>query len=693
MAGPKPEILAPAGSSEALEAAVRCGADAVYLGAGRFNARRNAQNFSTAALREAVETCHARNVRVHLALNTLVRQEELPDAMAAAEEACALGVDALIIQDMGLARRIRAAAPSMPLHASTQLSCHTPAGVEELRDCGFTRVVLAREMSREEIAACAGRGCELEVFVHGALCMCVSGQCYLSAMLGGRSGNRGLCAQPCRLPVAPAEAGRAGDAAALSLKDLSLPGAVGELADAGGCSLKIEGRMKRPEYVAAAVSVFRAAADGEAVPQAALDDLRAVFSRSGFTDGYYRGRRGAEMFGVRGREDVTAAAAPVLSRLRRLYDREPGRVAADMVLEMEEGRPLRLEVTDREGNRAAAEGEAPQRAVSRPLTAERAAEQLSRTGGTYFLPGRIACSVGEGLAVSAAALNALRRQALEALDRARRAPRPVPFDKTAAPSPAEEAASPGKRLLWARYADVSQASPSDGADLRFVPLGTAAESLRRLAAEGETGVDIPRGLFGAEEDARRLLEEAARAGVRAALCGNIGALRLAREAGLRPVGGFGLNLCNREAVEAYALRGAAALTLSPELTFPQMTPLIGGPVPVGLLAYGRLPLMLMRNCPRRAAGGCAGCRAGPGGLIDRKGMVFPVQCAGGCAELLNAARLYWADKLDALPRVDFLLLHFTDETPEQAAAVLRDYRRGGTAPPGITRGLYRRGVE
>ena len=243
MAGPKPEILAPAGSSEALEAAVRCGADAVYLGAGRFNARRNAQNFSTAALREAVETCHARNVRVHLALNTLVRQEELPDAMAAAEEACALGVDALIIQDMGLARRIRAAAPSMPLHASTQLSCHTPAGVEELRDCGFTRVVLAREMSREEIAACAGRGWELEVFVHGALCMCVSGQCYLSAMLGGRSGNRGLCAQPCRLPFAPAEAGRAGDAAALSLKDLSLPGAVGELADAGVCSLKIEGRM------------------------------------------------------------------------------------------------------------------------------------------------------------------------------------------------------------------------------------------------------------------------------------------------------------------------------------------------------------------------------------------------------------------------------------------------------------------
>ena len=220
MSGGNIEILAPAGSPEALTAAVRCGADAVYLGVGRFNARRAAHNFAPEDMPETVRYCHARGTAVHLALNTLVREDEMRDALALAEQACAWGVDALIIQDRGLARRIHAAAPDMPLHASTQLSCHTPSGVEELRDYGFSRVVLAREMSREEIAECVGLGCETEVFAHGALCMCVSGQCLLSAMLGGRSGNRGMCAQPCRLPFAPAGGGPAGDRTALSLKDL-----------------------------------------------------------------------------------------------------------------------------------------------------------------------------------------------------------------------------------------------------------------------------------------------------------------------------------------------------------------------------------------------------------------------------------------------------------------------------------------
>ena len=239
------------------------------------------------------------------------------DALALAEQACIWGADALIIQDRGLARRIHAAAPEMPLHASTQLSCHTPSGVEELRDCGFSRVVLAREMSQEEITACVGLGCEIEVFAHGALCMCVSGQCTLSAMLGGRSGNRGMCAQPCRLPFAPVGSGPARDRTALSLKDLCLLDYVEQLRGSGVDSLKIEGRMKRPEYVAAAVTAYRAAADGRAADRQLLEDLQAVFSRSGFTDGYYRGRRDAGLFGHRRREDVTAATAEVFSRLHR----------------------------------------------------------------------------------------------------------------------------------------------------------------------------------------------------------------------------------------------------------------------------------------------------------------------------------------------------------------------------------------
>ena len=381
-----PEILAPAGSPEALRAAVRCGADAVYLGASAFNARQGAHNFDTAALREAVSYCHARGVAVHLTLNTLVRQDELHAALKVAEEACVLGVDALIVQDVGLARRIRAAAPGMALHAATQLSCHTPSGVRFLRDSGFSRVVLAREMSRDEIAACAGQGCELEVFVHGALCMCVSGQCYLSAMLGGRSGNRGLCAQPCRLPFAPADSGRRAreGEAALSLRDLSLQAYGADLAALGVDSLKIEGRLKRPEYVAAAVSVYRAAVRGEAPAPGLSEYLQAVFSRSGFTDGYYADQRGGGMFGTRRREDVQAAA-PVLSRLERLYDKETGRVPVTLTFAMTADEAT-LTAADSEGRTVTVAGDPPQPAVNHPLDAERAAASWARRGAPPFAP-------------------------------------------------------------------------------------------------------------------------------------------------------------------------------------------------------------------------------------------------------------------------------------------------------------------
>ncbi|MBO5928591.1 MAG: U32 family peptidase, partial [Clostridia bacterium] len=292
-----PELLSPVGSWESLVAAVYTGADAVYLGVGSFNARRHAQNFSvtdessaTSSLREAVAFCHARGVKVHVTLNTLVTDKEFPEALNIAEAACACGVDALIVQDRGLARRIHAAAPDMPLHASTQLSCHSPAGVKRLKEIGFSRVVLAREMSKKEIAACADLGVELEVFVHGALCMSVSGQCLLSAMLGGRSGNRGLCAQPCRLPFAAGHRPTA-DEAALSLKDNSLYSHIDELKKLGIASLKIEGRMKRPEYVSAATAALRRILDGKSPDEQLTDDLGAVFSRSGFTDGYFIGKR------------------------------------------------------------------------------------------------------------------------------------------------------------------------------------------------------------------------------------------------------------------------------------------------------------------------------------------------------------------------------------------------------------------
>lgn len=682
----KLELLAPAGSPDALTAAVRAGADAVYLGAPGFNARQSAHGFTDEELAAAVAYCHVHSVKVHLALNTLVKQDELPAALKAAARACERGVDALIVQDRGLARRIHAAAPQMPLHASTQLSCHTPAGVDALRDAGFSRVVLAREMSAAEIAACAGRGCELEMFVHGALCMAVSGQCYLSAMLGGRSGNRGRCAGPCRLPFHAADDARPAEGDyALSLRDLALARRFDELAALGVCSLKIEGRLKRPEYVAAATACYAALRDGKRADEAALDRLQAVFSRSGFTDGYFTALRGSAMFGHRRREDVVAAEN-VLKPLRALYARENPRVPLTMTLNTTAG-AAHLTVSD--GEHTVTASSAFEAGDRPPLPPERVAQQLRKTGGTPFFVQSVTAS---GTIDSVAALNALRRNALTALEQKRGAAVPIPFSENIPPiierkyPPFFSETRPRLLVRLARREQLTDEVKAL-ADGWFLP--------PEDAGRGEAfGIEIPRGLFGTEEAMRRALSEARDAGVRYALVGNVGALPLAREAGLYPIGGFGLNITNRDALAAYAAEGLTAATLSMELAFPEMAFAADSPIPTGLLLYGRQPLMLMRNCPRRAARGdrCDGCTP-ERGVTDRLGVTFPTACEGGCTELLNSAPLYWADRLREVPPCTFWLLHFTVESPEEVATILRAYRRGDAPREGITRGLYRRGVE
>ncbi len=674
----KPELLAPAGSYDALVAAVRAGADAVYLGVGAFNARRNAHNFSldsndtACSLREAVSFCHTRGVRVHLTLNTLVRERELPDALAIAKEACACGVDALIIQDRGLARHIKAAAPEMTLHASTQLSCHTPEGVRALRDAGFSRVVLAREMSKQEIEACSGLGCELEVFVHGALCMSVSGQCELSALLGGRSGNRGLCAQPCRLPFAVGHRPREGEAA-LSLKDQALYEHLDELEALGVASLKIEGRMKRPEYVAAATAVYRSLLDGNTPDAQLLEDLQAVFSRSGFTDGYFTGKRDAALFGSRRAEDIASSA--VLSRLARLYDRELPRVPVSLTLCAS---PLSLTAEDADGNTVTVEAPADTPLLDKALPEQRVEEQLKKSGGTPFV---VTVAQAASPSVPLSAINALRRSALEELAKCRGEIRPIAYNEENAP---DESALPEAMLsgLVARAQTAEQVT--DGADCWIVPLGCRPKTER-------FGVEIPRGLFGTEETVLHQLRRAAEDGASFALCNNVGAVPLARQAGLVPVAGPFWNITNGASLSAAAEDGVGAAVLSFELTFSQMRFAEGQPN-VGLFAYGRQPLMLLRACPVSAAKGCASCD-GQAELIDRMGAHFPVRCSGGCSELLNAVPLYLADRLEELPKLAFRYLHFTDETPERVGEVLAEYRDGGTPPAQFTRGLYKRGVE
>ena len=429
------EILAPAGGEAQLRAAVLCGADAVYLGLRGFNARAGAENFDENTLPQTVGWCHTRGVRVYVTLNTLVTDRELPQWLHSLDAVAAAGVDGVLVQDLGLARIIRQRYPTLPLHASTQMTIHSLAGARLLEEMGFAQVVLARELSKEEIAAiCAGTSMRCEVFVHGALCMSVSGQCYLSSVLGERSGNRGRCAQPCRLDFKSHGRGYA-----LSLKDLTLTDRLRELEALGVASFKIEGRLKRPEYVAAAVTACRQSLAGE-VPD--LETLQSVFSRSGFTDGYYTARRDLTMFGTRTREDAAAAAA-VLGKLSALTRNEVGRLPVDMVLTMAPGEPATLAVTDGT-HRVEVAGEVPQTALTRPTDEELARRALEKCGGTPFYLQNLTCHIGEGLVLPLSALNRLRAAALTALAEARSVVVPYPQAPAAAGEPAGRGGAPGR---------------------------------------------------------------------------------------------------------------------------------------------------------------------------------------------------------------------------------------------------------
>ena len=688
------EVLAPAGGWESLEAAVFAGADAVYLGGPAFGARANAKNFTREELARAAAFCHGRGVRLHVTVNTLLKDQELPQALEFVAFLCSLPVDAVLVQDMGLFSLLRQRAPELPLHCSTQMSLHTPAGVRLLWELGARRAVLAREMSLSEMEEVHG-ACpiELEAFVHGALCMCVSGQCYLSAMLGGRSGNRGMCAQPCRLPFA-APGGTGHD---LSLKDLSLLEEARQLGAAGICSLKIEGRMKRPEYVAAAVSACRHAVDQGAIPAQLAQDLEAVFSRSGFTKGYLTGKRGAAMFGVRRKEDVTQATEKVFAQLRGLYRGE--RQSVPITLELgEEGDQAVLLARDREGREAKVR--APLEAAGRPpLPRERCLQQLHKTGGTPFLV-EAAAAPAEGIRLAVSALNALRREALQALLAQRERREPVPFAAKAmdtAPHP-----RPGWERLPVRacFRGPEQMPPQARRCREIaLPLATPVKDLKRLGEEGWPPIllELPRAMFGAEERIRGLMEERMDAGFADFTCGNLGAVALCRELGARAHGTFSLNIANTPALDFFQELGLQSAECSFELTGRELEAL-GGSLPRGAMVYGRQALMLTRNCPlANSPKGCLGCKS-PGCLTDRKRKRFPVVCAklDGellAAELLNSVPLWLGDREDRLGNLDFGVFRFTVENPVESGQVLEAFFRQEPLGCDYTRGLFQRGVE
>ncbi len=676
------EILAPAGTYEAVQAAVRCGANAVYLGGKALNARRNAGNFSVHELKAAAEYCHARGVQVHLTLNTLADDTEIKaQVQAAVRDACEAGVDALIVQDLGVYRVVRACAPTMPVHASTQMSVHTLAGVERLAELGFTRAVLARELLLEEIEYIAKNSpIEIEVFVHGALCMCVSGQCLMSAMLGSRSANRGLCAQPCRLPFS-APNGLGHD---LSLKDLSAVDYLQKLKSFGVKSFKIEGRMKRPEYVAAAVTACNNALAGND-DEALKNNLRGVFSRSGFTSGYLTGKLGKEMFGIRSKDDVLSAR-PALKELTHLYEKEVPLVGVSFMFCAYEGETASLSAKAM-GKSVFVEGDIIAEAAKNvPLSSEKITQQLEKCGGTAFFAEKIEVDIDDNISLPLSSINSLRRAALDELYEKLKQPYIHKYEYVKVENSVKKVDKP---TVYARFSNISQVKNLvEKVEKLIIPL-KFYEKASNISPE-KLIAQLPRVFFGKEDEIYATLINLKAKGLKKVSCATLDAVELAKKAGLSFMMDLGSNVFNSQSVAACKEMGAEEIVLSPELTLAQAAA-IGGES-LGLVTYGRLPLMVTRNCPIKNGSDCKSC-GGKKSLTDRLGIEFPVVCGSGYSQVLNSRPIYMADRKKETAFAAFNLLYFTNESAEECAKIIDAYAEGSAPHGEFTRGLYYRGVE
>lgn len=672
-----PEILAPAGSEEQLIAAVRAGADAVYLAEGEFNARRNAQNFTGQALENAIAYCRERGVKVYIALNILITDTELPKLVSLAHRLVEAGVDGVILQDLAAAFFLHQLCPSLPLHASTQMTIHNRAGVRLLKELGFTRFIPARELSLKEISALANENdLETEVFVHGALCMSVSGKCYLSSLLGGRSGNRGLCAQICRLNFHAN-----GREYALSLKDMSHLDHLQALAEAGVDSFKIEGRMKRPEYAAVAVGCCRQALAGEAYDKTILKN---IFSRSGFTDGYLFGKRDLSNFGTRTKEDVVAASEKVFSEIQATYQKEKQRIplSATLLLTKEQ---TRFTLSDGK-NTVTILGEGGFLPNQTPLTKEKAKMSISKTGDTPYFIQEFAFQNDQNLLLSVANLNEIRRKAIAQLSEIRRKPGKRAVFPIAMPYLDLPEAGTGHGGFALRFAKAEQCFDGDF-DRVFLPYDEIERHPELIHRYGEALCAETPSLLFAEDEERfiKTLEGLRSLGIHTATAENIGMLQLLKEARFQILGGMGLNILNSAALYVYQELGLSEATLSFELNLKSMAKLRSA-LPLTAVVYGHLPLMQYRCCPLQGKKGCGNCK-GQGELIDRIGVHFPIQC-----EKRKFSVLYNSVPLDVCDR-DFpekikKLLYFTGESKKDCEMIFQKAKQGKLTTEKHTTGLY-----
>ncbi len=690
------ELLAPAGSMEALRAAVQNGANAVYLGCGQFNARQSAKNFTPQTLMEAVKYCHVRGVKVHLTLNTLVSDLEAPAISDLIRQAANCGVDAFIVQDLGVIQLCRQIAPHIPLHGSTQMSIHSLAGVQLCAGWGLSRVVLSRELSREEIIyICKNSPIEIEVFAHGALCMCYSGQCYLSAAIGARSGNRGRCAQPCRQSYGY---GHWQNKYPLSLKDNCLVYHMADLESIGVASVKLEGRMKRPEYVAAVTGVYRHAIDKGYVRPDMEETLLTAFNRQGFTGGYFEGRLGKDMFGIR---EETPENKTWLKEMRQSYETAENALVPVTFRATVLPSSVSLSVTDPEGHVCTLSGPAPETARVTALDRETLVARLSKTGGTPYYCKAVETDIAPGLTLSAATINGMRRDVLNMLtaQRARR-------EETPLGRPGKFTRFPGSRRAPMLTMQITAREQLTTKLLRlhpavlYIPLHILSHDpvyFRDLSKVQNICAVLPRIIHDGElPDIKIALRALRDMGIREVLCGNLGQILPARECGMLIRGDFGLNLFNSGAVNTARELELTSACLSFEMTLPQIRD-VSKAVPCEIFAYGRLPLMVTENCLIKGRTGQCTCHT-PTKLTDKTGADFPVIKDGASCRsvLLNGKKLNLLDRQEDLSSLGLwaIRLYFTTESPREVDNVLSSLQTPVPFDPGAcTRGLYLRGVD
>ncbi|MBQ8523494.1 MAG: U32 family peptidase [Clostridia bacterium] len=670
-----PELLAPAGSPDALNAAIEGGADAVYFGGSLFSNRMRAKNFDEAELFRSVAMCKAYSVKSYITVNTRLRDVELCEALDFVRSLYCAGADAFIIADAGLAAAVKEAVPSAELHASTQMTGVNAADAAALASLGFSRMVCPRELSRNELKLLIDSSpIDIEMFIHGAHCVSVSGQCLMSWAMGGRSGNRGECAQPCRLPYRMAGC-RNVSAHPLSLKDMCLAEHVPEIISMNVRSLKIEGRLKSPDYVYGVVGVWRRLLDERrsATPDE-IAYLDGIFSRDGFTDGYYRNKY-TSMNGMR-REGTV----PVGEKFEGLSKKIPISAHARLIL----GEPFSLTLSCA-GTNVSAEGDTVQEAKSAPLTDDMLYKNISKLGGMPYSLARndFTCeSDGKGF-LSVAQINAIRRSAVSFLERAvaKSAKRELP-DITAdntAKADAVSMAKPVKTAFFQSPAAVPDVA-YDAFDIIFLPHRFG--KVKKVRRRAEMGISLPLWQTDRDTDEVKASLEAFKAeGGTYVLAHSYSQITLSRDAGLVPIASERLNITNRRAAEVMMDLGARYVILSPELKAPAIRDISKkSRVACGCAVYGRLPLMLLRRCVMSDSG-CSGKCMGQGCLLpreisDRKGVRLSVIPIGGRMNLiLNPNPLWCADKNET-GDVGISHFMFTTEDAQEASRIIEAYRLG-----------------